>query len=69
VAAILITTLPSTSISFNHTSTLIIITAFLRKSKAALLELIKMMSDVHIAEEEDFVMWSQQFINITISHR
>jgi hypothetical protein len=44
-------------------------TAFLRKSKASILELMKLIPDVHIAEEEDFVMWGRQFVNIAVSHK
>jgi hypothetical protein len=43
-------------------------TAFLCKSKASILELMKSMLDAHIAEEEDFVAWGRQFINVTVSH-
>jgi hypothetical protein len=32
-------------------------TAFLCKSKATILELMKSMPDAHIAAEEDFVAW------------
>jgi hypothetical protein len=43
-------------------------TAFLRKSKALILDLMKSMPNAHIAEEEDFVVWHRQFINVSISH-
>jgi hypothetical protein len=49
--------LPSLPIAFNHTSVLIIMIVFLRKSKASLLEQMKSMPNVHIAEEEDFIVW------------
>jgi hypothetical protein len=39
----------------------------LRKSKAFIIELMKLMPDAHIAEEEDFVAWGQQFIDVTVS--
>jgi hypothetical protein len=54
-AALLITTLPSTLIIYNRTPSLIIMTAFLHKSKASILNLMKLLPDAHIAEEEDFV--------------
>jgi hypothetical protein len=41
---------------FNHTPSNKIMTAFLRKIKASLLEHMKSMPDVHVAEEEDFVV-------------
>jgi hypothetical protein len=44
-------------------------TAFLHKSKAMLLELMKTMPDAHIAEEEDFVVWGRQFIDIAVSRK
>jgi hypothetical protein len=42
-------------------------TAFLHKSKASILELMKLMPDAHIAEEEDFVVWGGQFVDVTVS--
>jgi hypothetical protein len=42
-------------------------TAFLHKSKAAILDHMKSMPDAHVAEEEDFVMWGRQFIDVAIS--
>jgi hypothetical protein len=42
-------------------------TAFLWKSKASMLELMKLMLDAHIAEEEDFVTWGQQFVDVAVS--
>jgi hypothetical protein len=56
VASLHITTLPSTSINHNRTSSHHNMTAFLCKSKASILELMKSMPDVHVAEEEDFVV-------------
>jgi hypothetical protein len=56
-ATLHITTLLSTSITFNRTSSLSIMTTFLRKSKAALLDHMKLMPDAHIADEEDFITW------------
>jgi hypothetical protein len=32
-------------------------TAFLHKSKASILELMKLMPNAHITEEEDFIAW------------
>jgi hypothetical protein len=43
-------------------------TAFLHKSKASILNLMKSMPDAYIAEEEDFVIWSRQFVDIAVSH-
>jgi hypothetical protein len=43
-------------------------TAYLRKSKTALLDHMKMLPDAHIAAEEDFVAWGQQFVDATVSH-
>jgi hypothetical protein len=42
-------------------------TAFLRTSKASIMNLMKSMPDAHIAEEEDFIMWGRQFVNIAVS--
>jgi hypothetical protein len=50
----LIQQLPSSPIA---TSILINITAFLRKAKAALLEHMKTLPDVHIVAKEDFIAW------------
>jgi hypothetical protein len=44
-------------------------TAFLCKSKAMLLQLMKMLPNAHIAEEEDFVAWGRQFVDIAVSHQ
>jgi hypothetical protein len=41
-------------------------TAFLRKSKATILELMKTLPDAHIAAEEDFVVWGRKFIDIVV---
>jgi hypothetical protein len=43
-------------------------TAFLGKSKAALLDHMKTLPDAHIAEEADFIAWGRQFIDVVISH-
>jgi hypothetical protein len=32
-------------------------TSFLCKSKAAIIELLKLLPDAHIAEEKDFEIW------------
>jgi hypothetical protein len=69
MAALLITTLPSTSIISNHTLFLNTMTAFLHKSKTVLLEHMKSLPNAHIAKEEDFVTWGRQFIDITVSHK
>jgi hypothetical protein len=42
-------------------------TAFLRKSKAAILEHMKTLPEAHIAEEEDFIAWGQKFVEIVVS--
>jgi hypothetical protein len=42
-------------------------TAFLRKSKALILDLMKFMPDVHVTEEEDFVVWGRQFVDVAVS--
>jgi hypothetical protein len=44
-------------------------TAFLRKSKVAILELMKTLPDAHIVEEEDFVAWGRKFVEIVVSHK
>jgi hypothetical protein len=44
-------------------------TAFLRKSKATILELMKTLPYVHIVEEEDFVTWGRKFVEIMVSHK
>jgi hypothetical protein len=42
-------------------------TFFLRKSKATILDHMKLMPDAHITEEEDFVAWGQQFVDAMVS--
>jgi hypothetical protein len=42
--------------------------AFIRKAKAALLDHMKTLPDVHIAAEVDFVAWGRQFVNAAVSH-
>jgi hypothetical protein len=44
-------------------------TAFLCESKAAILELMKMLPNAHIAEEEDFVAWGRNFVEIAVSRK
>jgi hypothetical protein len=44
-------------------------TAFLCKSKAAILELMKTLPDAHITVEEDFVAWGRKFVEIVVSHK
>jgi hypothetical protein len=46
----------------------IIMTAFICKSKAALLDHMKTLPDAHIAEEADFVAWGRQFVDVVVSH-
>jgi hypothetical protein len=43
-------------------------TAFLRESEASILNLMKSMPDAHIAEEEDFITWGRQLVNVAVSH-
>jgi hypothetical protein len=68
-ATSLITSLPSTPIIYNRTSILINMPAFLRKSKVALLEHMKSLPDVHVAKEQDFVVWGHKFVNIAVSRK
>jgi hypothetical protein len=42
-------------------------TSFLRKSKVAILNLLKSLPDAHIAEEKDFEIWGRQFVNAVVS--
>jgi hypothetical protein len=42
-------------------------TAFLWKSKASILNLMKMLPDARIAKEEDFIAWGHQFVDIVVS--
>jgi hypothetical protein len=42
--------------------------AHLLKTKAALLDMMKTLPDVHIAEEADFVAWGRQFVDVAVSH-
>jgi hypothetical protein len=59
VAALLITTLPTTSINTKRTSLSINMSAHILKTKATLLDLMKSLPEVHIAEESDFVAWGR----------
>jgi hypothetical protein len=43
-------------------------TAHLLKTKTALLNMMKMLPDAHIAAEVDFVAWGRQFVDVTVSH-
>jgi hypothetical protein len=43
-------------------------TSLLHKSKATILDLLKLMPNAHIAKEEDFVVWGQQFVDTAVSH-
>jgi hypothetical protein len=38
--------------------------AFIRKAKAALLNHMKTLPDVHIATKVDFVAWGRQFVDV-----
>jgi hypothetical protein len=42
--------------------------SFLCKSKATILNLLKSLPDMHIAEEQDFEVWGCQFVDIVVSH-
>jgi hypothetical protein len=42
-------------------------TAFLCKSKVALLELRKAIPNAPAADDEDYVVWGQQFVDIMVS--
>jgi hypothetical protein len=44
-------------------------TAFLCKSKATILELMKTLPNAHIAAEADFIAWGRKFIEIVVSHK
>jgi hypothetical protein len=44
-------------------------TAFLHKSKAAILKHMKSIPDVPAADNEDYVVWGQQFIDIVVSRK
>jgi hypothetical protein len=44
-------------------------TAFLCKSKVALLEHMKSIPDAPAADDEDYVVWGQRFFDITVSHK
>jgi hypothetical protein len=44
-------------------------TAFLRKSKVALLEHMKLIPDAPAAADEDYIVWGQRFIDITVSRK
>jgi hypothetical protein len=41
--------------------------SFLHKSKATILDLMKMLPDAHIAEVDDFEAWGWQFIDVVVS--
>jgi hypothetical protein len=43
-------------------------TAFLHKSKATIFDLMKTLPNAHIAEEEDFITWGRQFVDVAVSH-
>jgi hypothetical protein len=44
-------------------------TAFLRKYKVALLEHMKTIPDAPAADDEDYVVWGRQFIDIVVSRK
>jgi hypothetical protein len=62
----LIHQLPSLPIALLLLNTM---TAFIHKSKVVLLEHMKSLPDAHIAEEEDFVAWGRQFVDIVVSRK
>jgi hypothetical protein len=43
-------------------------TALLRKSKVALLELMKAIPDAPAADDKDYIVWGRQFVDIMVSH-
>jgi hypothetical protein len=57
-----------TFINTNRIPSLINMSAHLLKTKAALLDMMKMLPDAHIAAEVDFVAWGQQFVDLAVSH-
>jgi hypothetical protein len=42
-------------------------TAFLCKSRVALLEHMKSIPDAPAADDEDYIMWGRQFVDIAVS--
>jgi hypothetical protein len=66
-ATLLIATLPATSIISNHMLSLINMTAFFRKYKVALLKHMKTIPDAPTADDEDYVVWGRQFVDIMVS--
>jgi hypothetical protein len=66
---LLITTLSSTPIIANRNSSLNNMTAYIRKSKAALLEHMKLIPDVPATKDEDYVIWGKRFIEIAVSRQ
>jgi hypothetical protein len=44
-------------------------TAYIRKSKAALLEHMKLIPDVSAANNEDYAVWGKRFVDIAVSHK
>jgi hypothetical protein len=42
--------------------------AFIRKSKVALLEHMKSIPDVPATNDKDYIVWGKRFIEITVSH-
>jgi hypothetical protein len=66
---LLITTLQQLPSPNNRTLVLNIITVFLHKSKVSILELMKSMPNVHIAEEEQFIVWQLMRCTMTCKTR
>jgi hypothetical protein len=67
VAALLITTQPATPIFTNRISPRTNMSAHLLKTKATLLDLVKLLPEAHIAEESDFIAWGRQFVDVAVS--
>jgi hypothetical protein len=44
-------------------------TAFIRKAKVALLEHMKTIPNTPAAEDEDYLVWGRQFVDIVVSRK
>jgi hypothetical protein len=44
-------------------------TTFLRKSKVALLKLMKAIPDAPAVDDEDYTIWGRQFVDIMVSRQ
>jgi hypothetical protein len=44
-------------------------TAFIHKSKVVLLEHMKSIPNAPAAEDEDYIVWGKQFVEITVSRK